>query len=193
MKISRILKVKQYIDTLPSDQQTEILNLQQTQELVELPGSKPADIEGVHINNLTESDRKQLGAARSIYDNIAEQTKTLPTKDITYTIDLGNGVETWTETVPDLTKLEPVKYLDANGNVQTYTVDPSKVDTENGWTYGVINSIKGDIATEFPSITTADPTRQIEQVPGQPAQIIAGKSDVFAIEVIELDDTGGAQ
>ena len=50
----------------------------------------------MNINNVTENDRKQLAAARGIYDNIAKQAETL-TKDITYTMDLGNGVETWTE------------------------------------------------------------------------------------------------
>ena len=39
------IKVKQFVDSLPADQQTEILQLEQTQELVELPGSKPALID----------------------------------------------------------------------------------------------------------------------------------------------------
>ena len=57
--------------------------------------------------------------------------------------------------VPDLSKLEPVNYIDANGNVQTYAVDPNnKVNKDNGWTGGAISSITSDIATEFPSITS---------------------------------------
>jgi len=191
------IKVKQYIDSLPADQQTEILQLQETQNLVELPGSKPADLgyeadSGVNINNVTENDRKQLAAARGIYDNIAKQAETLPTKDITYTMDIGNGVETWTETVPDLSKLEPVNYIDANGNVQTYTVDPNKVNLDNGWTGGAISSIKSDIATEFPSITSGSIRQPKQLEAGDPARVNIG-TDTFAIEVIELDDTGGAQ
>ena len=187
------IKVKQYVDSLPSDQQTEILNLQQTQELVELPGSKAMELEGVIDSNITENDKKQLGAASSIYDNIAKQAETLPTKDITYTLETDNGVETWTETVPDLTKLQPVKYLDSNGNVQTYIVDTSKIDVDNGWNVGAINGIKSDIADEFPSIITANTRKADRFDPNGPTQIEATPGNVFAIEALDLDETGGAQ
>ena len=186
------IKVKQYIDSLPSDQQTEILNLQQTQELVELPGSKAMELEGVTDSNINEDDRKQLGAASSIYDNIAKQAETLPTKDITYTVETDNGVETWTETVPDLTKLQPVKYLDSNGNVQTYIVDTSRIDVDNGWNAGAINGIKSDIADEFPSIITSNTRKADRFDPNGPTQI-EFTGDVFAIEALDLDETGGAQ
>ena len=186
------IKVKQYVDSLPSDQQTEILNLQQTQELVELPGSKAMELEGVIDSNITENDKKQLGAASSIYDNIAKQAETLPTKDITYTVETDNGVETWTETVPDLTKLQPVKYLDSNGNVQTYIVDTNRIDVDNGWNVGAINGIKSDIADEFPSIITSN-TRKGDRFDSNGLRIEATPGDVFAIEALDLDETGGAQ
>ena len=50
--------------------------------------------------------------------------------------------------------IEPVKYIDADGNVQEYVIDTSKVDTENGWTVPMLDQMKKDIASKFPSIGT---------------------------------------
>ena len=162
-----------------------------------MPGSKPADLDfdkdGVHINNVTENDRKQLAAARSIYDNLINQKNNLPTKTITYTEDLGNGPETWTEVVPDFSKLEPVNYIDADGNVQTYAVDPNDpaLNKDMGFTVGVIDHLHDDIATRFPSINKSQKV-SVKENPGGPTEITFGLPR-FGIEVIELDDTGGAQ
>ena len=43
------IKVKQFIDSLPADQQTEVLQLQQTQELVQLPGEQEAELDVAEI------------------------------------------------------------------------------------------------------------------------------------------------
>ena len=181
-------KVKQFIDDLPVDQANEIYQLQQTQDLVEYPGSQPAVLsEGVDITGVTESDKKQLAAARSIYDNISKQAETLPRRTITQTY----GDETFVDQTPDLSKLEPVKYIDADGNVQEYIIDTSKVDTEGGWTVTMLDEMKKDIASKFPSISTGKTeVKRSNQGLGEPLRIGVGTGDVFAIEVVAPEQEG---
>jgi hypothetical protein len=153
------IKVKQVIDGLPVEQQNEILQLQQTQELVELPGSKPAQLKYSEVGNatseITESDAKELDAARSIYDNLANQQKDLPA----IVVDEELGGETFQFRYPDVSEFQPVKYLDKNGQVQEYQVPTEIQNTVNstgGWTIGTVNAIKNDIANNFDSISTGD-------------------------------------
>ncbi len=153
------IKVKQVIDGLPVEQQNEILQLQQTQELVELPGSKPAQLKYSEVGNatseITESDAKELDAARSIYDNLANQQKDLPA----IVVDEELGGETFQFRYPDVSEFQPVKYLDKNGQVQEYQIPTEIQNTVNstgGWTIGTVNAIKNDIANNFDSISTGD-------------------------------------
>ena len=184
------LKVKQFIDDLPVDQANEIYQLQQTQDLVEYPGSQPAVLnEGVDITGITESDKKQLAAARSIYDNISKQAETLPRRTLTQTY----GDETFVDQTPDMSFIEPVKYIDADGNVQEYVIDTSKVDTENGWTVPMLDQMKKDIASKFPSIGTGKTeVKRSSAGLGEPIRIGIGNGDVFAIEV-EVPEQEGPQ
>ena len=75
------LKVKKFIDDLPADQANEIYQLQETQELVQLPGEQEAELDVAEIEGipLNTTDKKELAAARS-YDNIANQQPDLPTR-----------------------------------------------------------------------------------------------------------------
>lgn len=181
------LKVKQVIDGLPTEQQNEILELQQTQELVELPGSKPAQIdggasEGVAIN---ETDKKELDAARSIYDNLANQQKDLPVTVVTEEL----GGEMVEFRYPDTSKFEPVKYVDKNGQVQEYIVPDhiqEKVNSTGGWTVGTVNAIKDDIANNFDSISTGGSDTGLQRSvddPGITRITVNGKPKHFGIEV----------
>ena len=181
------LKVKQVIDGLPTEQQNEILQLQQTQELVELPGSKPAQIdggasEGIAIN---ESDKKELDAARTIYDNLANQQKDLPVTVVSEEL----GGQIYQVEYPDTSKFEPVKYIDKNGQVQEYIVPDSiqdEVNSTGGWTIGTVNAIKEDIASNFGSINTTDNNTGLQRSvndPGITRLSVSTKPKHFGIAV----------
>jgi len=196
------IKVQKFIEDLPADQANEIYQLQETQELVQLPGEVEAELDVAEIEGipLNTTDKKELAAARSIFDNLSNQEKDLPTRT---EIEVYGGEE-YAYEYPDTSKFAPVKYVDKFGQVQEYVVPPSvqaEVDRTGGWTVGAVNVLKEDIAKQFGSITTGDTRSGIKKVgsenrdsSGQLVIELDGVADSFAIEVLVQEDlSSGAQ
>ena len=139
--------VNQFVESLSSEQQDEILALENTQGFIRIPGSEPAPI--TRNTNVSEQSAKELDAAYGIYDNIISQIKILPRYEETYTI----GGQTWTESLPDFSQMKDIKYMDSTGNIQTFTVEELIPPGQEGFTAELSISIKSKIADRFETIS----------------------------------------
>ena len=182
------IKVKQFIDSLPAEQQTEILQLEQTQELVKLPGSS-VDMSNPAYENLTENEAKQLEAANTVMQNFENQIPSLPRIEKSYTFPDGT-VETWTD--PDWQQLQPVPYIDADGNVQTFNpIDyfPSDV---NDPTYAFSPTVQGrmmqGLADSFPALEVGSYGSKEETSSGKLLTEIAGNGFIVAEDKEQEDN-----
>lgn len=150
------IKVNQFIESLPEDKKIEVLQLQETRELVKLPGDR-VDMSNPAYQNISESSARQLDAANSIMSNFENQMSSLPRVEKTYTFPDGT-VDTWTD--PDYTQIQPVPYVDANGNVKTfnplnYFPSPSN-EAEFGYTPTVQGRMMQGLADDFPALEIGD-------------------------------------
>jgi hypothetical protein len=149
------IKVKQFIDSLPEEQQNEILSLQETQELVKLPGSD-VDYDLPEFQGVPPESVQEMTVARTVYDNIANQVSSLPKIAKTFTYPDGT---TDVEMLPDFSQLQDVKYVDANGEIKTMkSEDALTIIPEYGWTPEVSENIKRNIAKQLPSISVGTTT-----------------------------------
>lgn len=171
------IKVKQFIDSLPEDQQNEILSLQETQELVKLPGSD-VDYDLPEFQGVPPESAQEMTVARTVYDNIANQVSSLPKVAKTFTYPDGT---TDVEMLPDFSQLQDVKYVDANGEIKTMkSEDVLTVIPEYGWTPTVSENIKRNIAKQLPSISVGTTTVNSESEGGVLRQEVG--FPVFSIE-----------
>ena len=144
------IKVQQFIDSLPDEQQNEIYQLEQTQNLVQLPGSV-VDTSLPGLANVPEESARQFTAAQAVYDNITNQFVNLPFVQKSFTYPDGK-VDTWEER--DLTQLQPVRYVDSNGNVQTFNpLETGLLDDGMGWTPRNQEKVLSGIAENFDAVT----------------------------------------
>ena len=182
------IKVKQFIDSLPAEQQTEILQLEQTQELVKLPGSS-VDMSTPGYENLTESEARQLEAANTVMNNFENQISSLPRVEKSYTFPDGT-VDTWTD--PDWQQLQPVPYIDADGNVQTFNpIDyfPSDVnDPTYAYSPTVQRRMMQGLADSFPALEVGGYGKSDDTSTGKLRTEIAGNGFIVA-EDKEQEDT----
>jgi GH24 family phage-related lysozyme (muramidase) len=174
------IKVQQFIGSLPVEQQTEILQLEKTQELVKLPGSS-VDMSNPSYQNLTESEAKQLEAANTVMRNFENQIPSLPRIERTFTFPDGT-VDRWSD--PDWQQLQPVPYIDADGNVQTFNpIDyfPSDVnDPRYGYSPTVQGRMMQGLADNFPALEVGNYGGKEESSSGKLRTEIAGNGFIVA-------------
>ena len=184
------IKVHQFVESLPEDKKIEVLQLEETREWVKLPGDT-VDMSNPAYKNIPESSAKQLDAANSIMQNFQNQMLSLPRVEKSYTFPDGT-VETWTD--PDFTQLQPVPYVDANGNVQTfnpldYFPSPSN-EAEFGYSPTVQRRMMQGLVEGFPALDIGDSNKK------QPGVTTLGGYSFTVVDDNEQDEnneTGGQQ
>ena len=183
------IKVNQFIESLPEDKKLEVLQLQETRELVKLPGDR-VDMSNPAYQNMSESSAKQLDAANSIMVNIENQMASLPRVEKSYTFPDGE-VSTWTD--PDYIQLQPIPYVDANGNVQTfspldYFPSPSN-EAEFGYSPNVQAKIMQGLADGFPALDIGGNSPSSEDTDGKSRLEISGYSFIVTDDNEKQEDS----
>ena len=182
------IKVNQFIESLPEDKKLEVLQLQETRELVKLPGDR-VDMSNPAYQNMSESSAKQLDAATSIMNNIENQMASLPRVEKSYTFPDGT-VSNWTD--PDYTQLQPIQYVDANGNVQSfspldYFPSPSN-EAEFGYSPVVQRRMMQGLADDFPALEVGNYSKNEDNSSGPLRSEIRG-SGFIVVDEEEQEDS----
>ena len=106
---------------------------------------------------LTQDQAAQLTSARNVYDDMHTQIENLPRVDKTFSADFGNGMETWTESVPDTTAMQPIEYVDANGQTQTVTPEQLGIVPGEVITLYTLNNAMVAVSDLYPLIGAGSP------------------------------------
>ena len=151
------IKVNQFIESLPEEQRNEVLQLSETQDLVILPGSvadRTVLPSGSELNRVSDEQLRQLQGAQQVYDNIANQVRSLPLKTVSFTYPDGS-VDTWEEA--DISYLQPITYVAGDGTVKTLNpLETSAFNNGMGWTVGNAEQLMVHIAQDFDKISVGD-------------------------------------
>lgn len=107
---------------------------------------------------LTQTQASQLDSASSVYDNVYTQIENLPRKDVTYSYTHSDGrVETWTESLPDTSAIQPIEYVDANGQTQTVTPQQLGITPGETITAATLSDVMSGISDLYPLIEAGAP------------------------------------
>jgi hypothetical protein len=137
------IRLQQYLDTLPTEQADILYQQSSTGNLVNLPGSTTTIPSG--YEKFEPESVRQLQAALSIYDNITNQIRSLPKIEV---VD-----QYGTDYLPDWTKMQDVRYVDADGTVKTISAETLNMQQFKwGWTPTASEHVKNIIAQDFTNI-----------------------------------------